>query len=351
MPGLSVFKFLSKAAPYQLYRFAMDGDKQSSDPGGKKWESREPGSLRGVLDGYAYTVPLIQEGKEKKITVDDIREIHKRCTSQVKIKGDFGPGQFRNIQQFFGIDKTNSSVKGVKALLKSHKDYPYHMWYLDPGEKAESKNLRRLLNERSGGGITFWGYNGGLSEEEGKEFLDLQRSGLKSSPRYIELSEKFIKNMNQEIEKTLDTMYSELSISDSENSTLTAIAKAIQRLEHIHPFQDGNCRTFCMVLLNTLLMQYGYSPALISNPNMFDGYEINELVEIIKKGIEKTNSLIGEVTNEYEKQNVFFDSSAQSMKVPEAYQQELIDFSDSIIQTLSSIPEDTITLESGQNQV
>lgn len=59
---------------------------------------------------------------------------------------------------------------------------------------------------------------------------------------------------------------------------------------------DGNCRTICMVLLNSLLMRYGFPPSLMDDPNKFDGFSIEELVNLVKQGMTRTQELCKYVT-------------------------------------------------------
>ena len=54
-----------------------------------------------------------------------------------------------------------------------------------------------------------------------------------------------------------------------------------------------------MVILNTLLMQAGFSPALMDDPNKFDGYAIDELITLIHEGMERTRNLCDYVIQEH----------------------------------------------------
>ena len=74
-----------------------------------------------------------------------------------------------------------------------------------------------------------------------------------------------------EIQEVLNQLYKQLNskIEMTSDDKLFAIALAVQSLERIHPFSDVNCRTFCMVFLNSLLIQNNFLPALIDDPNKF----------------------------------------------------------------------------------
>jgi hypothetical protein len=73
----------------------------------------------------------------------------------------------------------------------------------------------------------------------------------------------------------------------SDDGKLRRIAETCRTLEQAHFFNDGNARTVGFLLLNRLLLGAGMSPALMSNPNEFDGFSIGELVQSIRQGQEK----------------------------------------------------------------
>lgn len=73
---------------------------------------------------------------------------------------------------------------------------------------------------------------------------------------------------------------------------LRVIITFVQQCEQLHPFYDMNCRLFCMVMLNYLLAQNGFPFAIQIDPNRFDLYAIDELIEDIITGMKLTFDLI-----------------------------------------------------------
>lgn len=73
---------------------------------------------------------------------------------------------------------------------------------------------------------------------------------------------------------------------------LRCIIGFIQSCEQLHPFLDGNCRVFCMLLLNHLLMKNGFPMAILPDPNRFDVLSMNELIDNVIEGMAKTIALI-----------------------------------------------------------
>lgn len=74
----------------------------------------------------------------------------------------------------------------------------------------------------------------------------------------------------------------------------------IQDCEQLHPFRDANCRTFCMLLLNFLLIQNGFPLSLLKNPNCFDLFSRHELVIEVIHGMNRTLALVNGEENLFE---------------------------------------------------
>jgi hypothetical protein len=65
---------------------------------------------------------------------------------------------------------------------------------------------------------------------------------------------------------------------------LRVIARSCQAMERAHLFDDGNGRTVGFLMLNKLLLESGMAPAMFEDPDYFDGFSSDELVEAIKRG-------------------------------------------------------------------
>jgi hypothetical protein len=293
MPGLAEFKLLAHYAPYQLHRFAMDWAKQGSFTSVRSWEQRERGSLQAILNAYAYVIPKIKE--KKRINLEDILALHKLCTLNVQNLNKRAHKLRKAYSVAFGLVPSTCSMEGVKELVLENNKYPYQLPFLSEvlgSEEHKVSYLEKELNTK--GGFYFNSYDGGLTETEREEYFELDISAKlyrSKTARYYELKKKYNKNLIQIIINTLEELYKQLDDSKSEEERLVAIVQGVQRLERIHPFRDCNCRVFCMVFLNTLLMQEGFPPTLLCDPNQFDGYAVFELIQLIRKGFERTQAL------------------------------------------------------------
>ena len=63
-----------------------------------------------------------------------------------------------------------------------------------------------------------------------------------------------------------------LDASTNADAALAVIARVCRDLEIAHFFHDGNQRVIVVVLLNFLLLQNGFTPTIITDPYIFDGY-------------------------------------------------------------------------------
>ncbi|WP_203456504.1 Fic family protein [Legionella sp. MW5194] len=85
------------------------------------------------------------------------------------------------------------------------------------------------------------------------------------------------------------------TLSDPDDR-LKLIGETTEALERIHPFGDANGRTFVNLLQNRLLIQNGFPPATLFEPNIYDVY--GHHVEVLKRGILNTIAI-------YNGENVF----------------------------------------------
>ncbi|MDP0590102.1 MAG: Fic family protein [Candidatus Endonucleobacter bathymodioli] len=76
----------------------------------------------------------------------------------------------------------------------------------------------------------------------------------------------------------------DLTEQQKQDKIIEATAEVCRNIQFTHPFLDGNARTIGCILLNGLLMKQNLSPAIIPDVNVFDAYDIETLVEIIKAG-------------------------------------------------------------------
>lgn len=81
--------------------------------------------------------------------------------------------------------------------------------------------------------------------------------------------------------------YSQLDeAKDDDDKILSAIVSLCRKLEIGHFFSDGNQRTIVFIILNKLLIENGFTPVILDDPVVFDGYHSqNELIQDVKFGM------------------------------------------------------------------
>ncbi len=82
-----------------------------------------------------------------------------------------------------------------------------------------------------------------------------------------------------------------LSGKKEEDAVLLLLIKMIQSLERLHPFEDGNCRTFCILVLLKELLRHDLSLTILTDPNCFDGFSISQMLAEIKTGQKRAEEI------------------------------------------------------------
>jgi len=87
------------------------------------------------------------------------------------------------------------------------------------------------------------------------------------------------------MQKLLDEYKDKVKTDDPLNQ-LKAIVGFIQSLDFLHPFIDGNTRTFETLLLNRELIRHGFSPTILYDPNAFTRSSKREALFYVLHGMD-----------------------------------------------------------------
>lgn len=80
--------------------------------------------------------------------------------------------------------------------------------------------------------------------------------------------------------------YQELDVAGGPLAQLRAIVRLVRALHVYHFFRDGNGRLNTMVVLNKLLLENGFPPAIVSDPAIFGGgRSVAQLVDDVHNGM------------------------------------------------------------------
>lgn len=321
--------------PNDIWRLFVDKDVWDKEDGWWDFEFREPGYLRAMYTAFQEihdpTIPL---------TPEYIERLHFLATNNVKNTHYDGETKFEDkIGQFRGCDnhnggfylcKSNCSPEGIEEFLQRGHDY--HAISINLNVSAYSSVFTNLILKN-----TFLEHVRSLASPsfERIKFFDIvdfmhpkvmlrfnkhdkyfdplfdfltELSRTQSKKEYAQcvynhMSElKFLlissqhKNTRQvlteQIKKFIEIYNKNILQASTEIEKIMVIIDLVQSCEQLHPFQDANCRTFCMLFFNHLLLRNGLPFAILENPNEFDLYSRKELLERVIKGMAFTLNLI-----------------------------------------------------------
>lgn len=212
--------------PSLSWKLLIGANKQ--DQGPLIIDTKEPGYFAGVSRGLDYALKHDKEA----LSVELIEEIRKQATESVS----------KNNQTAFEAEIGGSDVK-FDLVLDSN---------------ASKTGLAKLRTSLIG---------------------DPLRSIRvdKNNQEYLYRKEVNRKIIYPIMKKILDNYeHSSKSIED--------IIILIQNLFQLHPFNDGNTRTFAIILLQKELARNGHTPVILYNPKRFAAYSIKELLEEMRTG-------------------------------------------------------------------
>ncbi|KGP62438.1 hypothetical protein EP47_01570 [Legionella norrlandica] len=329
-------QFIKEEEKWRLY---IDRDRQYQ---GKNAFENEPGYMKAMLEAHDYMLTTL----EQRLTPQYIKTLRAKAINKVgALVSNVTEFRDKDSTAFFGITKNTSSIGGIKEFILNQYIEPKHTYNLE--ECLKNNYIIRGLYPGKGTvsprGDVFnsWAqdrYRGykitpkdieTLPEEERKIYEDASQNiiGLENIYEfaskqtimdYIKTKiflNKIIKNnlfddlcksiyafpmgvigfsfvadtlsleeIESRVQAIINEYYKEISAAATSDEKLIAIVKLVQGLEQLHPFEDANCRTFCMLLLNRELIANHLEPTMVRDPNFFDLKSQSELVTLIKEG-------------------------------------------------------------------
>lgn len=109
-----------------------------------------------------------------------------------------------------------------------------------------------------------------------------------------------LSRVHEKVNALFEKYYQEIEAADSNDARLAAIVNLCRALEIFHVFPDGNGRTILFAMLPKLLIENGFSPAILDKPFTFDsGYHsTKEMVDLLKKGMENYQKVIEQLQSQ-----------------------------------------------------
>ncbi|KTD66929.1 ankyrin repeat-containing protein [Legionella steelei] len=212
----------------ELWRLFMDGYQQ--EKGWANYEAREKGCINQLYQAWLYTKETITE----PLTPEYFRKLHSICAKG--IIWNRTEGMYREYGTSFGLSLRTLTFLG-------------YMEYL-----TQFNNLCTLEKHAPSGFDA-------VTSIEAKRL------------------DTFVRQIIEEYESTVSAH------AENPKALLHAIISFCKKLELTHPFRDCNGRLFCNLLLNRELVRHGFSPTLLDNPNMIEGFTIKESMSELIRGM------------------------------------------------------------------
>ncbi|MFA9373702.1 MAG: Mur ligase family protein, partial [Poseidonibacter sp.] len=285
---MSGIHFLKKIDESQYWRFFVDGRFQKKYDGWIGYESGERGSVSALLNGFSFMIDNFDISQGLKATY--LRELHKICMLSVETTNlKSSPGDIRYLNSgmpFFAKSTTYEHLVEVFELRKGDGTSIFNSskW----GKTADELNVKdvyqAMINDKK---INYRNWYPNLDKKQ-IDALD----GKLSLHEFYEAKHTVQMLMVYKMEEIINKYNTNIKKAKTDEEKLEVISLVPRELELLHPFPDGNSRTFSCVTLSHLLMFNGFPPAILENPNLDNEVSHSQWIEEIKKGIERTKQLI-----------------------------------------------------------
>lgn len=273
-----------------LWRLLVDVNHQNLDASFTHYEEKEPGYLESMFAG----LNLILKNVNTPLTIEFIEKLHDTCVGKIKLSyayiddnGEiktmlekFPLGIRRNEGTSFGLIvngwESNVSEQGMRELLEKLADGDNY--FEVKGEYQQDVYNASALTDKL------------ITEEFAAQVIEKIKNSsyvisINRSPNGQNSKNNTAKVIRQRMASIIQQYQQTIATATEQDTKLNAIVSCIHELELTHPFYDGNCRTFGILLLNKLLLQEGFSPTVVANADAFDAYGTAELCEMVRKGM------------------------------------------------------------------
>lgn len=259
------------------------------------FEKREPGYLRALYNAFRFVFEPAQPLTQKFIC-----QLHYAATEAVdKTNYSSKDGRRdhfrRNSRESVVLGASNCTYAGLVQMLNEREPYAYieidgcmfsSLSFLTMREDHETYYTDEQMDPEL--------YKNLLAATTIEEQASILHDAIVRHVGDIKyISEvNFIDDLEDNCQKALDEYNQNINRLDAPMDKLRCIVKVVQKLEQIHLFIDANCRTYCMILLNHLLAVNGLPLCILPDPNRFDLFSVEELMDDVIRGMQNTFTLI-----------------------------------------------------------
>ncbi|KTD33718.1 ankyrin repeat-containing protein [Legionella nautarum] len=268
-------RILSQFPIENIWMLAVDG-KFYEKEGPLGFENREKGSVQAVLNALLESLQKLGE----PLSVADIQRIHTRCMTDVPSRNPCTPGQFRTNNVAFEVLSNWCTPKGLEDLLRNKPNtaqlIPSELAFVNDGyvplsSVKDKANLKLAFDPDKA-----------LAKNCSESDLQSLHAKLAQGDARLVYQPPEASKLEQQLAIILRIYNSNINQANTDDEKILLIAELIQRCTRLHPFRDGNNRTFVNCLANRLLIENGLCPVLLFEPNIFEFHTPTELVSVLK---------------------------------------------------------------------
>lgn len=274
------WSYLDQIPQEEFYRLIVDGNKVIREKGPLAYERREEGCIQAFMHALRYC----REMRGRRITFKDLLSIHALVSSHNK--GANRPAlRFDRSDVHMSNHSSNTSQAGILQYLDAIEGQGHVIWgTLEiAGLSINRENLAALKAKKN------CATNAELAEyifNNREERNSLFPPNPKNFTAYFgQMSAIVFLNSYYYQEKSVVRLLDRIRLM---------ISSLSQPLEVVHLWSDCNLRTSVNLLLNTLLMNEGFPPAIFEDPNIFDLHAVDECLDMTVRGMNYTLKLIKE---------------------------------------------------------
>lgn len=269
------------------WRMLLDGRHQETR--GEYGFENEQGYMAGMLNGFTRMLESVR--RREPLTPELFQTLHDTCTSKVYSKGVLTEDVPREglLKQGYRTDDGSNVGVGFpfKAATLGGEPPRYTGGTTTPEGRAEL--ALRIAAERTAADRANDAERE-LARVKGREpklvepFFEIM-PGTRGAPDKLWCNRRSAEQCRERVDGIVKAYEREIAAAgDDEILKLRAIARCCQDLDQSHVFEDGNIRTVGFLVMNKLLAENGLSPAILAEPNCFDGFSIDQLVTEIRAG-------------------------------------------------------------------
>ena len=266
------------------------------------YEAEEPGYTLGILRGYQYAFAK-QDVSAPSLSHEFLKGLHKQVMHHhPEFCGKYltHPAHFQLFTDQNSVSgkvcTASASFEGVLEFIQSSLAIPEatHSLVLNCVGIDEQTALRESICLEGKDRRLLMMHEVKAQDYLAKRDNPIIQSALQLTGKLQSRKHKgFLCGINSllqspdEVESKLSAIfasyYKMILQAQADDEKLRVIVSHVQRISQRHPFDDGNTR-LCTILLNRLLKENHLPFTLLFNPNRFDGFSIDELVQFVKEG-------------------------------------------------------------------